>query len=65
MPTGIGVAVALGLIVAAGVASRQVRRRRHPVTPAARDVPVLPGVATDSVEDVARWEDEGGAVVGR
>ncbi len=65
MAAGFRAAVALGLILAAGVASRQVWRRRHPVTPAARDVPVLSGVVNDSVEDVARWEDEGGAVVRR
>jgi hypothetical protein len=65
MPAGIAVGIALGLIVAAGVANRHLWRRRHPVTPAARDVPVLSGIANDSVEDVARWEGEGGAVVRR
>lgn len=63
MPNGIGAAVALGLIIAAGVASRYLRRRRHPVTPAKLEIPVRLSVANESVEEVARWEDEGGTVV--
>ena len=63
MPRGIWIAVVVGVIFAGGVASWYVWRRRHPVTLAERDGADLSDAANDLMEDVARWEDEGGAVV--
>ena len=58
-----GIWVAVGVIVAAGVAGWYVCRRRYPMTPVERDVVDPSYAANDVMEDVARWEDEGGAAV--
>ena len=63
LPRGIWVAVVVGVIVAGGVAIWYVWRRPHPMTPDERDIADPSHAANDLVEDVARWEDEGGAVV--
>lgn len=62
MSRGIGVAVVVGLIVLGGIVSRYLRRRRHPVDVTASRAADPSDGADGSVEDVTRWEDEGGAL---
>lgn len=60
MHRGIWVAVVVGMILAGGVAGWYAWKRPHPVE---RDVADPSDAANDLMEDVVRWEDEGGAVV--